>query len=120
MCDYIFHVAASLLVQMTPIDFLHSFVPGILVVLTSVARAEAQVRVLITRGHGAAAHRSSKLGGLCAIAGLVYAYTVGADGWAHWASWINTACSVAAAFASGASVRRSAATDLRSGDQQQT
>jgi hypothetical protein len=79
-------------------DWLQSLIPGMLVVLASLARAEAQVRVLTTRGH-AAVKRNRRLGGLCAIAGVFYAYALGVDHWLQCAGWINTICSVAGAFA---------------------
>lgn len=86
-------------------DVLLAFAPGALVVLASIARAEAQVRTHLRRGCDAAARRNRRLGGLCALFGLAYGYAVGADSWLQCASWINTACSVAGALTTGAARR---------------
>lgn len=91
--------------HMTLTDLLHAFVPGALVLLASIARAEAQVRVLVCRSSEAAARRNRRLGGLCSLLAVGYAYGLGADGWSQCASWINTACSVAGALATGAAQR---------------
>lgn len=97
------------LVRMTPIEILDAFAPGALVLLASIARAEAQVRTFVRRGCETAACRNRRLSGLCALLGMAYGYAVGSDSWLQCASWINTACSVATALASG--VVRRASTD---------
>lgn len=94
---------------MTPMDFLHAFAPGALVLLASIIRAGAQLRTFVRRDCETASRRNRRLSGLCALLGMVYGYGLGADSWLQCASWINTACSVASALATGGARRASTA-----------
>lgn len=78
---------------------LHPLLPGVLIVLTSLVRAEAQVRIQTGRCSHGTVTRNRRLGALSAVAGLFYPYAFGADDWLQWASWINAGCSVVGAFA---------------------